>query len=71
MERYMNKFVILSDSHHVTCHIYEPTDTDTIHNTDTTLDKGAIDILGPYGILYTFWRLAERISQYKNVNLIS
>jgi hypothetical protein len=49
----MNKFVILSDSHHVTCHIYEPTDTDTIHNTDTTLDKGAIDILGPYGILYT------------------
>jgi hypothetical protein len=43
----MNKFVILSDSHHVTCHIYEPTDTDTIHNTtDTTLDKGAIDILG-------------------------
>jgi hypothetical protein len=47
MERYMNKFVILSDSHHVTCHIYEPTDTDTIHNTtDTTLDKGAIDILG-------------------------
>ncbi|CAN6455757.1 unnamed protein product [Victoria cruziana] len=25
------------------------------------LDKGAIEILGPYGISYTFRRLAERI----------
>ena len=27
------------------------------------LDKGAIEILGPYGVSYTFRRLAERISQ--------
>ena len=27
------------------------------------LDKGAIEILGPYGVSYTFRRLAERISK--------
>ncbi|KAK7239693.1 hypothetical protein RIF29_43345 [Crotalaria pallida] len=30
------------------------------------LDKGAIEILGPYGISYTFRRLAERISQLQS-----
>lgn len=30
------------------------------------LDKGAIEILGPYGISYTFLRLAERISQLQS-----
>ncbi|KAK4572954.1 hypothetical protein RGQ29_031079 [Quercus rubra] len=30
------------------------------------LDKGAIEILGPYGISYTFQRLAERISQLQS-----
>ncbi|KAI5664307.1 hypothetical protein M9H77_23630 [Catharanthus roseus] len=30
------------------------------------LDKGAIEILGPFGISYTFRRLAERISQLQS-----
>uniref|UniRef100_UPI00315CB837 NADH dehydrogenase subunit 5 n=1 Tax=Actinidia arguta TaxID=64478 RepID=UPI00315CB837 len=30
------------------------------------LDKGAIEILGPYGISYTFRRLVERISQLQS-----
>nr|UXG53631.1 NADH dehydrogenase subunit 5 [Tolypanthus maclurei] len=30
------------------------------------LDKGAIEILGPYGISYTFRRLAEQISQLQS-----
>ena len=30
------------------------------------LDKGAIEILGPYGLAYTFRRLAERISQLQS-----
>lgn len=30
------------------------------------LDKGAIEILGPYGISYAFRRLAERISQLQS-----
>nr|GEV52585.1 NADH dehydrogenase subunit 5, mitochondrial [Tanacetum cinerariifolium] len=30
------------------------------------LDKGAIEILGPYGISYTFRRLAKRISQLQS-----
>nr|YP_009493653.1 NADH dehydrogenase subunit 5 [Codonopsis lanceolata]AWN57598.1 NADH dehydrogenase subunit 5 [Codonopsis lanceolata] len=30
------------------------------------LDKGAIEVLGPYGISYTFRRLAERISQLQS-----
>ncbi|KAI3776157.1 hypothetical protein L1987_45925 [Smallanthus sonchifolius] len=30
------------------------------------LDKGAIEILDPYGISYTFRRLAERISQHQS-----
>ncbi|KAM7249614.1 hypothetical protein ACFE04_011445 [Oxalis oulophora] len=30
------------------------------------LDKGAIEILGPYGISYTFRRLAERISKLQS-----
>ncbi|KAI3934820.1 hypothetical protein MKW98_026228 [Papaver atlanticum] len=30
------------------------------------LEKGAIEILGPYGISYTFRRLAERISQLQS-----
>ncbi|KAI4295227.1 hypothetical protein MLD38_040530 [Melastoma candidum] len=30
------------------------------------LDKGAIEILGPYGISYTFRRLAERISHLQS-----
>ncbi|CAN4101415.1 unnamed protein product [Withania somnifera] len=30
------------------------------------LDKGAIEILGPYGISYTFRQLAERISQLQS-----
>ncbi|MCL7036012.1 hypothetical protein MKW94_010119, partial [Papaver nudicaule] len=30
------------------------------------LDKGVIEILGPYGISYTFRRLAERISQLQS-----
>ncbi|MCD9559719.1 NADH:ubiquinone dehydrogenase subunit 5 [Datura stramonium] len=34
------------------------------------LDKGAIEILGPYGISYTFRRLAERISQLRGVDLL-
>ncbi|ERN04667.1 hypothetical protein AMTR_s00076p00110780 [Amborella trichopoda] len=33
------------------------------------LDKGAIEILGPYGISYTFRRLAERISQLQSGSL--
>lgn len=32
----------------------------------SALDKGAIEILGPYGISYTFRRLAERISQLQS-----
>ncbi|KAI3905043.1 hypothetical protein MKX01_017289 [Papaver californicum] len=30
------------------------------------LDKGVVEILGPYGISYTFRRLAERISQLQS-----
>lgn len=30
------------------------------------IDKGAIEIMGPYGISYTFRRLAERISQLQS-----
>nr|YP_009402310.1 NADH dehydrogenase subunit 5 [Zostera marina]ARX63713.1 NADH dehydrogenase subunit 5 [Zostera marina] len=32
----------------------------------SALDKGAIEILGPYGISYTFRRLAKRISQLQS-----
>ena len=34
------------------------------------LDKGAIEILGPYGISYTFRRLAERISQLQSGSVV-
>ncbi|KAM4069066.1 hypothetical protein ACB094_12G061300 [Castanea mollissima] len=34
------------------------------------LDKGAIEILGPYGISYTFRRLAERISQLQSAFVV-
>jgi len=30
------------------------------------LDKGAIEILGPYGILYTFQKLAKQISKLQS-----
>ncbi|KAL5696835.1 NADH:ubiquinone reductase (H(+)-translocating) [Ranunculus cassubicifolius] len=35
------------------------------------LDKGAIEILGPFGISYTFRRLAERISQLQSGSVVA